>query len=140
MKMTRIQNVFKIEVSQAHFKHRSGISQDVALCARRNNGRNSREFAGELPYTGDIRAAFRKRSQRDLTERIVSHRRAKTNAIAKRCKIVGKNSRRASERDGEILGQVLPLEFQFARQPVENQIQIQLTYDTDVESMHPSLR
>src|SRR5690242_12492777 len=134
MEVLCTEDIGKIEVGHGKVIHRAGVSQDVALFALRQDGRQAGGLAGKFSHARDIHAALAKTLEADLAERVAANAGGEADTIAEKGQVVRENGGRAAQGDAEFLGQVLALKLQLLRQAVKDDVQIELADNADVKS------
>jgi len=81
----------------------------------------------------NVDTAFGQTSQTGFAHRVVANRGMKGNAIRQKREIMREYCGKASECYAQIAREVLPVEFEFRRQAVQNEVEIQFAHDRDVK-------
>jgi hypothetical protein len=88
-----------------------------------------------------VHAAFDEAFEAYFAEGIIADSGMKDDTVPEKRKVMGENCRRAAERQGQIRGEMLAIEFKMARKAIQDEVQIELADDTNTELVladHPS--
>jgi len=81
----------------------------------------------------DIHGALRQALKAELAERVRPYGATKRNPVAKEREVMREDGGRAAEREPEIGGKVLPIQFKGFGKSVKHKVEIQLTDNTEIE-------
>src|SRR5271170_2531531 len=133
MQVASVEDASEVEIFKAHLRHHAWIGEDESFFGLWEDDGEPGLFRGKFSNGRHVHAGLVEPFQAYFAERIFADGGVEADTISEKSKVVGKDRRRASERENQIRSEVFTIQFEMVGKTVENKVQIEFADDTDVE-------